>query len=160
MELGHVLWRNDLLVFPLLSSGCCAWISSEQIALLVAIVTANKCAASNRGPVKVLRWFMEFIGSQLPVALGQLWLRGRASFFLSEGCWFSCPGMHVKVSLGKIWNPKLLRMCCLAPCMAATAIIVWMYVWITVSHFGWKRLLNALNVNVNVALLLNVVSCR
>ena len=61
----------------------------------------------------------------------------------------SIPCLHVEVSLSKILNPKLLLMCWSAPCMAAT-ISVWMYVWITVSWFGQKHLLNALNVNVNV----------
>ena len=55
----------------------------------------------------------------------------------------------VEVSLGKILNSKLLLMCWSAPWMAATASSVWMYLWITVSHFGQKRLLNALNVSVN-----------
>ena len=41
-----------------------------------------------------------------------------------EGCWFDSPSLHVKVSLGKILNPKLLLMCCSAPCMVATAISV------------------------------------
>ena len=52
--------------------------------------------------------------------------------------------VHVEVSLGKTLNPKLLPICWPAPCMAATSISVWMYVWITVSRFGQKRLLNAL----------------
>ena len=58
---------------------------------------------------------------------GWLWLRGRASVFLSGGHWFSSPGLHVEVSLGKMLNPKLLLMCRSAPCMAATTISVWMY---------------------------------
>ena len=37
-----------------------------------------------------------------------LWLRGGAGVVLSEGCWFDSPGLHVKVSLVKIMNPKLL----------------------------------------------------
>ena len=56
-----------------------------------------------------------------------------ASVLLWEGRWFDSPCLHVKVSLGKILNPKLFLMCWLAPCMAATAISVWMYVWITVA---------------------------
>ena len=32
------------------------------------------------------------------------------------------PGLHIKVSLGRLLNPKLLPMCWPAPCMAATAI--------------------------------------
>ena len=55
-------------------------------------------------------------------------LRGRA--LLAEACRFSSPGLHVKVSLGKILNPKLL-------------LIAWQHVWITVSCFGQKRLRNA-----------------
>ena len=55
-----------------------------------------------------------------------LWLGGRASVLLSECRWFISTGLHVKV--------------------AATTISVWMYLWITVSRFGHKRLLNALNV--------------
>ena len=39
---------------------------------------------------------------------GWLWLRGRASILLLEGRWFDSPGLHVKVSLGKILNPELL----------------------------------------------------
>ena len=54
-----------------------------------------------------------------------------------------------KCPLARYWTPKLLLMCRSAPCMAATAISVWMYVWITVSCFGQKRLLNDLNINVN-----------
>ena len=69
--------------------------------------------------------------------------RGRASVLLSEGRWFDSPGLHVEVSLGKILNHKLLLMCSLAPCMVAGTIRV----WITVSHFGLKHLMNALNVN-------------
>ena len=38
-------------------------------------------------------------------------------------------------------------MCWTAPCTAATAIGIWMYVRIIVSGFGQNRLLNALNVN-------------
>ena len=56
---------------------------------------------------------------------GQLWLTGRASVLLSEGCWFDSLGLHVEVSLGKILNPKLLLMCWSALCMAA--ITVWTY---------------------------------
>ena len=82
---------------------------------------------------------------------GRLWLSGTASVLLSEGFCFSSPGLHVKVSLGKILNPELLLMFWSAPCMVATAIGVWKYLWITVSCFGQKRLLNALNVNVNVS---------
>ena len=59
------------------------------------------------------------------------------------------PGLHVEVSLVKILNPKLLLMCWSASCMAATTISVWKYAWITVSRFGQKHLLNALNVNVS-----------
>ena len=75
---------------------------------------------------------------------GRLWLRGRASTLLLEGHWFDSPDLHVKVSLGKILNPKLLLMCWSAACMAATAINVCMYLWIAVSRFGQKHLLNAL----------------
>ena len=32
--------------------------------------------------------------------------RGKASVLLLEGCWFDSPGLHVKVSLGKILNSK------------------------------------------------------
>ena len=31
--------------------------------------------------------------------------------WLAEGCWFDSPCLHVKVSSGKILNPKLLLMC-------------------------------------------------
>ena len=34
------------------------------------------------------------------------------------------PRLHVKVSLGKTLNPKLILMCWSAPCMAATTISV------------------------------------
>ena len=40
--------------------------------------------------------------------------------------WFDFPSLHVEVSLSKILNPKLLLMCWLAPCMAATDISVFM----------------------------------
>ena len=43
----------------------------------------------------------------------------------------------------RYWTPELL-MCWSAPCIAATAISVWMYVWITVSRFGQKYLLNVM----------------
>ena len=36
---------------------------------------------------------------------------GRASILLLEGHGFDSPGLHVKVSLGKVLNPKLLLMC-------------------------------------------------
>ena len=64
-------------------------------------------------------------------------------------CWkvAGSPGLHDKVSLCKILNPKLLLMCWSAPCTAATAINVWMYVWITVSQFRQKCLLNALKLS-------------
>ena len=71
----------------------------------------------------------------------QLWLRGRARVLLSEGCWFHSPGLHVKVSMGKIPNPKLLLMCWLAPCMAATSV------WMNYCRLFWTKRL--LNVNVN-----------
>ena len=79
---------------------------------------------------------------------------GRASVLLS-GYWFNCTGLCVEVSLGKILNPKLLLMCCSAPCMAATAISVWTYVWITISRFGKKR---PLNVNVNLSRWINKIT--
>ena len=41
-----------------------------------------------------------------PSITGRLWLRGRVSILLSEGCWFSSPALHVEVSLGKILNPN------------------------------------------------------
>ena len=47
----------------------------------------------------------------------QLWLSGRASVLLIEGRWCESPGLHVKVSLGKILNPKLLLICGSAPTM-------------------------------------------
>ena len=37
---------------------------------------------------------------------GRLWLWGRASVLSSEDHWFDPPGLHVKVSLGKILNPQ------------------------------------------------------
>ena len=58
------------------------------------------------------------------LGMGKLWLRGRASVLLSEGCLFDSPGLHAELCLGKILNPKLPLMCCLAPYMAATAISV------------------------------------
>ena len=48
---------------------------------------------------------------QIKHVQGQLWLRGRASVLLLEGCWFDSLGLHAEVSLGKTLNPKLLRMC-------------------------------------------------
>ena len=50
------------------------------------------------------------------------------------------------------WTPKLLLMRWSAPCMAATGISV----WITVSCFGQKRPLNAINVNVVLARVINL----
>ena len=44
---------------------------------------------------------------------------------LSEGCWFDSPW---SARWSKILNPKLLLMCWMAPCMAATTISVWMNV--------------------------------
>ena len=41
-----------------------------------------------------------------------LWLSGTASVLLLEGFWFDSAGLHVKVSLGKIPNLKLLLMFC------------------------------------------------
>ena len=73
---------------------------------------------------------------------GRLWLRGRASILLSEGHSLDSPGLLVNVSLGSIPNHKLLLMCWSAPCMTATAIGAWMYVWITGSCFGQKNLIN------------------
>ena len=81
----------------------------------------------------------------LLILLGWLWLSGRTSILLLEVHWSYSPGLHLQVSLGKILNPKLLLMCWLAPCMAATAISVQRYVWLTASRFGQKHLLNALN---------------
>ena len=73
---------------------------------------------------------------------GFLAAQGRASILLLEDCWFNSPGLHLEISLGKILNPKLLPMCWLAPCMAATAI----------SRFRQKRLLNVLNATVRLTL--------
>ena len=70
--------------------------------------------------------------------------QGYRQCLLLEGRWFTSPGLHVKESLGKILNPKLL-MCWLAPWIAATTISI----WITASRFGQKYLLNALNLNVS-----------
>ena len=53
---------------------------------------------------------------------GRLWLRGRASVLLSKGRWFDSPGLHVRVSLGKILNPK--PWCSL--CIKASAKMQWM----------------------------------
>ena len=57
---------------------------------------------------------------------------------IKERAWLS---LHVKVSMGKILNPKLLLMCWSAPCKTATSS-VWMYVWITLSSLGQRHLLN------------------
>lgn len=51
------------------------------------------------------------------------WIRGKASVFLSEGHWSESLGLHVKVTLGKILSPKLLLMCWVAPCIAATTSV-------------------------------------
>ena len=58
-------------------------------------------------------------------------------------CWFDSPGLYVVVSLGKMLSPIT------APDVldSTTAISVWVYVWITVSRFGHKCLLNAVTVN-------------
>ena len=42
----------------------------------------------------------------------RLWLSVRASALLSEGCWFNSPVLHLRVSLGKILNPKLPTIWC------------------------------------------------
>ena len=67
------------------------------------------------------------------LSVGRLWLRGRV--LLSEGRWFDSPGLDVKVSLGKVRNPKLLLMCWSAPCMAAATVCLWMFklLWTKVS---------------------------
>ena len=106
------------------------------------------------------RWFRTFpygLGLRLEFAgferhrrfncQGRLWLGGKDSILLSEGCWFNPTCLHAEVPLGNTLNPKLLPMCWSAPSMAATALSVWTRVWITVSHFGQKRLRNAPNVN-------------
>ena len=59
--------------------------------------------------------------------------------------------LHFEASLGTILCPKLFLMCRSAPCMAATAISIWKYVWITASCFGQKRLLNALKCKCTLA---------
>ena len=72
-----------------------------------------------------------------------LQLRGRATALVSEGRWFDSPALLVRVSLGKILNLRMLLMRWLAPCMADTAISV----WITVSCCGHKCLINEINLN-------------
>uniref|UniRef100_A0A671UZM5 Ig-like domain-containing protein n=1 Tax=Sparus aurata TaxID=8175 RepID=A0A671UZM5_SPAAU len=67
---------------------------------------------------------------------GELLNNHDGSFQMSH--WFSSPGLHVEVSLGKILNPKLLLMCWPVPCMAATTISVSVYVSITVSLLWTK----------------------
>ena len=52
--------------------------------------------------------------------MGWLWLRGRASVLLLEGRWFNSTGLRVKMSLGKILNPKLPLMSWLALYMATS----------------------------------------
>ena len=79
-----------------------------------------------------------------------------AQVLWSEGRWFDSLGLHVEVSLGKKLNLKLLLMCWSAPCMAATSISVWMYVWMN-ECFGQK--VNALKVNVNRKQIVYSVGC-
>ena len=91
------------------------------------------------------------------------WPMFKASVLSTKACWFDSPGLHVEVSLGKILIPKLLLMCWPAPCMAATTISVWVYVWITVSIIGPKHLLSALKCkcnNVNAFKKGSDVSCK
>ena len=57
----------------------------------------------------------------------QLWLRVKPASCYRKIAGSIPPGLHVKMSLGKILSPKLLLMCWHAPCMAATAISVCMY---------------------------------
>ena len=49
-------------------------------------------------------------GKHTLILFNTLWYhrlsRGRANVLLSEGRWFSSPGLHVEVSLGKILKPK------------------------------------------------------
>ena len=69
---------------------------------------------------------------------GRLWLKGRASVLLSEGRWFDSPGLHVKVSLGEILKPQT------APDVLVGTLHSSVYecMWITVSRFGQKLLVN------------------
>ena len=69
-------------------------------------------------------------------ASGRLYLRDGAGILLSKG-------PHIEVSLGKMLNPKTAPYVPVGT-LAATAISVWMYVWITVSRFAEKLLINAL----------------
>ena len=78
--------------------------------------------------------------SELMIRLksGRLWLRGRASIPF-EGHWFDSPGPRIEVSLGKITAPDEL-----VSTLHGSHRHQCMSVWITVSRFGQKHLLNAL----------------
>ena len=65
-----------------------------------------------------------------------------ASVLLLEGRWFDSPWSACRSVLGQDTESILLLMGWSAPCMAATAVSV----WITVSWFEQKYLINTLNV--------------
>ena len=67
--------------------------------------------------------------------MGLFWVLWRAAVDRS----FDSPGLHVKVSLGKILNPKLLLMFWLAACMAATTISVSMFVCMNYCKLLWTK---------------------
>ena len=76
-----------------------------------------------------------------PEPTGWLSFMSTTSLLLSEGCWFDSPGLHVEESLGKILNPRT------APDVLVGTLHgghhhQCMNVWITVSCFGQKRLLD------------------
>ena len=90
------------------------------------------------GSLLVLNYFCKYSNSEIEFLLiitivVRLWLRGRASVLLSEGCWFSSLGLLVQVSLYKIMNPKTAPNVLVVQCVN---------VWVTVSCFGQKCLLN------------------
>ena len=64
--------------------------------------------------ILIVRWFTKKNGGKIKISD---WKDVRAAVAqgLSEGCWFDSPGLHVKVSLGKILNP-------LAHCLSSTNV--------------------------------------
>ena len=76
------------------------------------------------------------------------------SIFLHEpaSCYCQLTGSIPLVCMSKCpwarYGTPNCSWCWSTHCTAASTISVWMYVWITASHFGQKHLLKTLNVNV------------
>ena len=117
----HV-WREPLKIYPFSRNELAlGWVSQtgqgnqKVLRLLVSIcsldlLTARKILNISSLVLQVLCFCLPSV--YLPIIIwGQLCLWARASVFLSEGCWFNSPGLHVKVPLGKILNPQNCSCC-------------------------------------------------